>query len=554
MFFSLLLNIGLLVLIATMLTKFSVVRRMFLEENTTLKSRMALAAIFGLVCIFSTYTGVRTDGAIVNTRVIGTMAAGLLGGPFAGVGAAVIGGIHRILFQVGDFTALPCGLATVLQGLIGAVFSRRFRQGKLKLMEIFCIVVFAEIGEMMMILLISRPFTQAWELIQVIALPMIFMNPIGMVIFMITFDRIFIEEDNEYAQKMRLALQIAEQSLPHFRRGINSVPDMQEVVRIIYESFVCTCVILTNQEKILAIWPEEQSDRFSDELVLALITPPIRSDRIENSQLQELYLKQHTIISAPLFELEKPAGNLIVVIKKYWRNPQTTVSFTEELAKLFSTQLDLANLDKQKYYRRNAELKALQSQVNPHFLYNALNTIASVSRENTDRARELILTLSSYYRQTLEREHYMEYLDEAILNVKNYLELEKARFEDKLNVEIVVDVLIDVLVPAFVLQPLVENAIRHGSDRAGNRHVKIRADQCSEGVRISVIDQGRGIAPEIINSLSHAGEKKGIGLKNVHQRLQSIYGEPWGLNFKNTSHGAEVWFVIPSAGLKEERV
>ena len=106
MFFSLLLNIGLLVLIATLLTKIPVVRNMLLDDRHSLWNTILLALIFGMVSIISTYTGVRAKGAIVNTRVIGVLAAGLLGGPYVGMGAAVIGGAHRYLFDIGGFTAL----------------------------------------------------------------------------------------------------------------------------------------------------------------------------------------------------------------------------------------------------------------------------------------------------------------------------------------------------------------------------------------------------------------------------------------------------------------
>uniref|UniRef100_UPI000B1544EA LytS/YhcK type 5TM receptor domain-containing protein n=1 Tax=Clostridium sp. NkU-1 TaxID=1095009 RepID=UPI000B1544EA len=98
MFFSLLLNIGLLVLIATLLTKIPIVRSMLLYDKNSLGCTATLAAIFGLVSIISTYTGVREQGAIVNTRVIGVLAAGLLGGPWVGMGAALIGGLHRYFF------------------------------------------------------------------------------------------------------------------------------------------------------------------------------------------------------------------------------------------------------------------------------------------------------------------------------------------------------------------------------------------------------------------------------------------------------------------------
>lgn len=100
MFFSLLLNIGLLVLIATLLTKIPIVRSMLLYDKNSLGCTATLAAIFGLVSIISTYTGVREQGAIVNTRVIGVLAAGLLGGPWVGMGAALIGGLHRYFFLI----------------------------------------------------------------------------------------------------------------------------------------------------------------------------------------------------------------------------------------------------------------------------------------------------------------------------------------------------------------------------------------------------------------------------------------------------------------------
>lgn len=130
MFFSLLLNIGLLVLIATMLTKIPIVRSMLLYDKNSAGCTVSLAVIFGLVSIISTYTGVHEQGAIVNTRVIGVLAAGLLGGPWVGMGAALIGGLHRYFFDIGGFTAVSCAVSTFMEGLAGCIFSRRFKMGK----------------------------------------------------------------------------------------------------------------------------------------------------------------------------------------------------------------------------------------------------------------------------------------------------------------------------------------------------------------------------------------------------------------------------------------
>ena len=191
----------------------------------------------------------------------------------------------------------------------------------------------------------------------------------------------------------------------------------------------------------------------------------------------------------------------------------------------------------------------LQSQVNPHFLYNALNTISYVCRENPNRARELILTLSSYYRQTLENDRYMLSLHTELYHVNSYLELEKARFEEKLSVEIHVDENLDCMVPSFILQPLVENAVRYGADKSGNRFVSIRAVRRGGLAEISVSDHGPGIPPTVLENLQSGAGNEGVGLENVHRRLKSIYGEENGLQAVNTPEGACVYFTVPAEGL-----
>lgn len=551
MFFSLLLNIGLLVLIATLLTKFPVVRRMFLEGPNSAGSRIALALIFGSVSIISTYTGIKANGAIVNTRVIGVLAAGLLGGPQVGIGAALIGGCHRYLFDIGGFTAVSCAISTFVEGLIGAAFSRQFRQGKLDNTGIFLITVLAEVSQMVIILLISKPFEAALELVKLIAFPMITMNALGMVIFITTFNIVFVEEDNEVAGKMRLALNIADKSLPHLRQGLYSFKDMQETVNIIHESFPCSAVMITDQQRLIAICPEEKRSRMNAGEVLGPICASIHNEQVttfipgEDCPPLSPALKNYAIIVAPLIEMDKPVGSLTMVVKKQWHSSaQATVSFAGELAKLFSTQLELSDLDYQKRLRRKAEFKALQSQVNPHFLYNALNTIAYVCRENPNRARELIFTLSSYYRQTLENDRYMLNLHTELYHVSSYLELEKARFEEKLQVEIQVSEDLDCMVPSFILQPLVENAVRYGAEKSGMRYVGICAAQTADGIEISVTDHGSGFPQEIIDHLYSGRPMKGIGLENVHKRLKSIYGENHGLVIDSSPGGSRVSFLI----------
>lgn len=550
MFFNLLLNIGLLVLIATMLTKLPMVRSMLLEDSHAMGSRAALAVIFGLVSIFSTYTGVRAQGAIVNTRVIGVLAAGLLGGPYVGIGAAVIGGLHRYLFDIGGFTAVSCAVSTFVEGLIGSAFSKRFKAGKIDGAGVFLITALAEIGQMAIILLISRPFPAALGLVRLIAFPMIIMNALGMVVFLGTFNMVFMEEDSQFAEKMRLAMGIVDQSLPHLRKGLYSTADMEATADIIYQSTSCAAVMITDAQKILAMKGENWYDVLRDEAVLKPILSSIHDRKPTTFSYAEktdpLYhiLKNHIIVAAPLIEMNKPVGSLTMMVKKHWHTSQSNLDFASELARLFSTQLELSDLDYQKQLRRKAEFKALQSQVNPHFLYNALNTISCVCRENPDRARELILTLSSYYRQALENDQYMLSLHTELYHVASYLELEQARFEEKLVVELDVEDDLNCKVPSFILQPLVENAVRHGGDRTGARHVSISAHSVEGMAEIAVADRGQGIPREVVLGL-YTGQGKGVGLSNVHKRLKSIYGEDNGLKIETSEAGSRVWFRIP---------
>ena len=550
MFFNLLLNIGLLVLIATMLTKLPMVRSMLLEDSHAMGSRAALAVIFGLVSIFSTYTGVRAQGAIVNTRVIGVLAAGLLGGPYVGIGAAVIGGLHRYLFDIGGFTAVSCAVSTFVEGLIGSAFSKRFKAGKIDGAGVFLITALAEIGQMAIILLISRPFPAALDLVRLIAFPMIIMNALGMVVFLGTFNMVFMEEDSQFAEKMRLAMGIVDQSLPHLRKGLYSTADMEATADIIYQSTSCAAVMITDAQKILAMKGENWYDVLRDEAVLKPILSSIHDRKPTTFSYAEktdpLYhiLKNHIIVAAPLIEMNKPVGSLTMMVKKHWHTSQSNLDFASELARLFSTQLELSDLDYQKQLRRKAEFRALQSQVNPHFLYNALNTISCVCRENPDRARELILTLSSYYRQALENDQYMLSLHTELYHVASYLELEQARFEEKLVVELDVEDDLNCKVPSFILQPLVENAVRHGGDRTGARHVSISAHSVEGMAEIAVADRGQGIPREVVLGL-YTGQGKGVGLSNVHKRLKSIYGEDNGLKIETSEAGSRVWFRIP---------
>ncbi|WP_158602433.1 hybrid sensor histidine kinase/response regulator [Cohnella endophytica] len=191
----------------------------------------------------------------------------------------------------------------------------------------------------------------------------------------------------------------------------------------------------------------------------------------------------------------------------------------------------------------------LQSQIKPHFVYNALSGIISLCYSDGARAGKLLGEFSNYLRLSfdLDPRHAKVSLNRELSLTKSYIELEKARFGARLNVEWEVDVRTETLIPALIVQPLVENAIRHGvMKRMSGGTVVIRAKLEPQGLRIAVQDDGVGMSAEQLNRIVKPERLDGsIGLINVHKRLMNEFGQ--GLRIESTQDkGTTVAFLIPS--------
>jgi hypothetical protein len=190
-----------------------------------------------------------------------------------------------------------------------------------------------------------------------------------------------------------------------------------------------------------------------------------------------------------------------------------------------------------------AELKALRAQINPHFLFNTLNTIAALTHSEPERAEQMIERLAEMFRYSLNgSEQRQTTLGDELAFVDVYLEIERARFGGRLQVsqEIPSEVL-EVPVPSLILQPLVENAIKHGRTAEGEIRLTLRARLQDDTVALIVCDEGRGLPPRF-----RLGEGPGHGLRNVDERLRKTYGDEWGVEIEaNQPQGTAVTVRIP---------
>jgi LytS/YehU family sensor histidine kinase len=226
-----------------------------------------------------------------------------------------------------------------------------------------------------------------------------------------------------------------------------------------------------------------------------------------------------------------------------------------EIARWVSGQLELAELDSSKARLVEAEMRALRAQISPHFVYNSLTTIASFVRTDPERARELLLDFADFARYTLHEVRDFTTLAEELRSIDRYLLLERARFGDerlKFSVEIAPEVL-PVAVPFLSLQPLVENAIRHGMHCGVEPfHVRIVARDAGPEAMISVEDDGVGMDPRRLRRLlaegGGSGPRGGIGLVNVDNRLRQVYGESYGLVIETAlGAGMKVRLRVPKS-------
>jgi sensor histidine kinase YesM len=198
-----------------------------------------------------------------------------------------------------------------------------------------------------------------------------------------------------------------------------------------------------------------------------------------------------------------------------------------------------------------AELTALKAQINPHFLFNTLNTIAQLIHTDSAQAEATVERLAEMFRYVLAgSERGLVPLEEELSFVDDYLAIEQARFGERLHVtrEIAVEAL-NVPVPSLILQPLVENAVRHGQGDNGSVDLTIRVRSHSDEVIITVADQGSGMPSlsPIPLPLPNLGVGEGHGLRNVDERLRKIYGEAYGLEIRdNEPQGTVVVVRVPA--------
>ena len=210
----------------------------------------------------------------------------------------------------------------------------------------------------------------------------------------------------------------------------------------------------------------------------------------------------------------------------------TLVRATSEVATWMSSQLELADLEMSRTALISAELRALRAQISPHFIYNCLGAIASFVRTDPERARDLLLEFAEYTRYSFREHGQFTTLAEELRSIERYLVLEKARFGDRLRVVMrIAPEVLSVRLPFLAVQPLVENAVRHGLEaKQGAGTITVVALDEGPDCVITVEDDGVGVDADTVRAaLAGSNTSPSVGLGNVDERMRTTYGDDRGI-------------------------
>lgn len=348
-------------------------------------------------------------------------------------------------------------------------------------------------------------------------------------------------------ETMRRALHHATATLPHLRRGLDAASAGKAAghLRVLTQA---AAVAVTDGERVLALDGARGADT-SEERLLEL-AGRVRDGRVyvePRGRGAAADSDERAAVVATLTVQEQPVGALIALYEHGYRLGPEDGRVVQEAADLVAAQVELSAVATQEERLVKAELLALRARISPHFIYNSLAAIASYIHSSPEQARELLSEFAEFTRYAFRGERTYVTLADELHYVEKYLRIEQARFGERLGVRVqVAPEVLHVVVPVLSIQPLVENAVRHGVEaRAGPRTVEILGIDRDVDAELRVSDDGIGMDEgQIAAALRGAGG--GTGLHNVDRRLRATFGEDYGLEIQSEQgRGTTVVMTVP---------
>jgi len=566
-------RIGLLLVLAFMLTRLSQFRAL-LDREVDRKTVVLHAFIFGLFGIAAAQAGVVVEGGtysshfwvwsleadqmLVGSSLVAVVIAGLLGGPLVGLGAGLVVGIY--LFALGGMGKEAHCLANSLTGLLAGLTARFFSEERIIApAKALFIGIFPPILQMGLLLVFTQQPEEMVVLVNQFGPSMVVTNSVAIAVFTAMIRSAVNEQEQEAALAAGKALTIAEKALPYLEND-SLAEQARGIAELLYRELGVGAVSVTDREAVLAhIGLGDDHHRQGDPLKTHLAREAIRQGKVFVARSRDEIRCSHpdcplqAAIIVPLFQSGEVIGLMKLYFAKAHQLRAVQVALAQGLGKLISNQLNVVAAEKLQRLIRDAELRNLQAQIHPHFLFNTLHLIATLIRVDPPLARHITVQLGNYMRFNLRLANAsLIRLEQEWEHLNAYLEIIRARFGERLTVVCrLADGAGRAWLPPSSIQPLVENCIMHGlRNVASGGKVEIDVTKEDNWVTVSVRDNGCGFPKKMLEQVGQVplpgGKGGGIGLYNVNQRLIGLLGESSRLHIRNLpTGGSEVWFRIP---------
>ncbi len=542
-----------------LVTKLSIFEKAIILK-TSKKDQILLGIIFGLISILGTLLGIGyTSDSLLQASLIAPSIAGITAGYLSGLTSGLIGGIYALFTHT--FTAKAAFLSCTFSGLWGGFFYHRLKQKRFHFLAGLCMGVICELFWYCTFLLTNNFSNLSVFYTEFFVPSTLISNPIGIGLILLFLHDINMGKELRGAEYSDSILKIINRSIFKLS-GTFQEASAETVVNCIYETAAPGIVGITNFHDISyqrGYMPSEpvRTDLHMPDALIREIFQKINPTEI-SYQLVELssrefpnmdgQLNDRFLIASPIIVNRSLFSILYCIIEQDFSISPVT-QLVSGIAALIGKRIQQNYIDEQHKLLVEAEYQTLKAQINPHFLFNTLSVINTLTRVDPQEAQQVIMNLASFFRCTLNLKESMAPLSRELEICSFYLGIQKTRYRDRLLV--IIDVspdCEDILIPSFTIQPLVENSFKHGKvSYTSKLKLGISAQIEDSKLVIIVQDNGGGFPTEVLEHIKNDVTPSGfgIGLINISRRLKIIFGDSYSMILGNEENGAKVELRIP---------
>ena len=532
---------SLMLMIVYLTFHFQIAKRI-LRTKPSLKRSIWIGILGGALGILGTYLGIRYKGAIVNYRDTGVIVSSLIGGMPAGLISAIIAATHRLM--LGGITALPCFLGTMTVGIVTGFLSHVYGRRIFNVPFAIVYAVMIEMAHLSFVFFMVQPHILAVDITETVMFPMVVTNTFSVAVLIAIFSETERDFENITATTTSAIFKIVENTIGIVENGLAS--NAEKVAQVIKDHTDFDAVAITDKNMVLAHVGAGEDHHLPNAPILTKATKDvlsrgkgriIRRKALIGCTRSSCPLKSAVVAPIKLFD-----GNIIGTVKFYrtreYAISASDVELARGLSQIISMEVTLARALKDSQMVYETKYKALLSKFKPHFLFNALNSISFLVKNDPYKAREMIFELSELLRYAVKQENTMIDVKKEMDFVRHYLKFTKYRYDDEFEYEIQNEISEDIEIPSFILQPIIENSIKHAKMPSKKLKLLVKCCKKNDKLLLLVKDNGRGF--------ERSEKSDGLGIKLIEERLNNLFGADAKISIKSSfNRGCETRIYLP---------